>query len=45
MIEKLISVQTGMNAATAVVNQLSASSLFKNNPMIQKNQINQYNYD
>ena len=36
--------QTGMNAAAAVLHQFCPDSLFKNNPMIQAKQANQYNY-
>lgn len=37
--------QTGMNAACAVINQFSPSSLFPENPMVQRQQADQYNYD
>jgi len=36
--------QTGMNAATAVINQISPSSLHNNNPMEQAQRSSQYNY-
>ncbi|WP_415881552.1 flavin monoamine oxidase family protein [Neptuniibacter sp. QD34_54] len=36
--------QTGMNAATAVINQINPESLHPNNPMAQKKQAEQYKY-
>lgn len=37
--------QTGMNAAAAVVNQFKPEALFDNNPMMQASQATQYNYE
>lgn len=37
--------QTGMNAAAAVVNQFKPDALFQNSPMIQAGQATQYRYD
>ena len=36
--------QTGMNAAAAVIHQFSPDSLFTESPMVQEKQSHQYNY-